>query len=233
MRPLPGLVLLLPMVVLGQDQPLLDELLNAKTALVEKPSYYPNYQYCSGDILTLEAEGKVEWCKSYLDYYKPLNKKYIKFLDALKKWGHFSLVEARSQADVIISPNIQWQSAPASIQRSSRSSVPSLIIGGHYPTTDGNVGSMNTRDHTNSTDANGKQYITDTVSGTRETRDRSQTDTTASGTFAAISASSVKIYGRQSGNLLFWYYTDSSNPTKLVSGLKRRIDREERAERSQ
>lgn len=237
MRYLIGLSLLLPMAVFAKDPPLPEALLNAKTAFVEMPVSYRTYLYCSHDIRTLEADGNVTWCKSYLELYGPKNKRYAKSIEALKKWGRFSLVEEQSKADVIILLKISPQSISLadleSIQRSNSSKAPSINIGGHYPTANGNVESTNPRDHVTSTDANGKRYSTDMVSGTHEIVNRSQTGTTTSGISPRFFAGSLMVYGGKSKELLFSYYSNTDDPVNLVSKLKKRLDREQRAKRSQ
>jgi hypothetical protein len=152
---------------------------------------------------------------AFVENVDATDENFEKLRKGLKKWGHFTLVEERSSADIVISMSADVFTM-TDIERTS------IVIGGHYPTTDGNVASMNTRDHVTSTDANGKRYTTDVVSGTREAGSRQAQNKLSSN---QLLISYIRIYNARNNDVLYSDKTgeESSSPGVLVSNLKKRM----------
>ncbi len=121
MRYLIGFALLLPMVVFAQyrgsnprlydphrfNVPLPEALLNAKTAFVEKVGMTAEIDFdksCKAPKVKAGAVDKNsdEYCKMLEKDVKANNKLFDKFCKELKRWGGFTLVQDRSNADVRI-----------------------------------------------------------------------------------------------------------------------------------
>ena len=122
MRYLIGFALLLPMVVFAKDPPPPKAaLLNAKTAFIEKVGNADELfdSYCKASKVNGGAQDKNldKYCKSLEKDAKADKQLLDKIFRELEKWGHFTLVQERNSADIIIS-----------LSRGKNPSVPSVPV---------------------------------------------------------------------------------------------------------